>query len=216
MIFAHTLDKVICGEKSQTRRLVKSGESLDSTGNRVTLRNNRTLYEIGKTYAVQPNRGKKAVARIRLTAVRREPVAVISEKDARAEGFTSSEEFLTTWRSIHGQSADLQQEVWVLEFELHTVHTDEFKVLYGHRTPTNRSLDNGYDISSTLTGVSGISLHSGDHPIRGAAKTVSGRLPLPSTGTTISQVSVDTNRPGAKGGRKRPTQRKQKAQSGKH
>ncbi|MBL8157307.1 MAG: hypothetical protein JNM70_24255, partial [Anaerolineae bacterium] len=75
MIFAHTLDKVICGEKWQTRRLVKPGETFDADQRRVLKEGKRTLYEIGKSYAVQPNRGKKAVARIVLTGLRKEQVS---------------------------------------------------------------------------------------------------------------------------------------------
>lgn len=117
MIFAHTLEQVLSGRKQQTRRLIKSGESL---GKNTTIikENGRILYEVGKTYAVQPNRGKKSVTRILMTGIRREQVGDISHADAVAEGFSSREDFLTTWRAIHGQDADLAREVWVFEFKL--------------------------------------------------------------------------------------------------
>ncbi|MBZ0290671.1 MAG: hypothetical protein K8I30_23805 [Anaerolineae bacterium] len=120
MIFAHTLDKVICGEKWQTRRLVKPGETLDSAQIRVSNQSQRTVYEVGKSYAVQPNRGQKAVARILLTGLRREMVLSINDEDARAEGFPSKAEFVAAWQKIHGLKADLSREVWVLEFTLYT------------------------------------------------------------------------------------------------
>lgn len=119
MIFAHTLDQVITGQKRQTRRLVKADEYFEDN-RRITKKGQRTLYEVGKSYAVQPNRGKKAVARILLTNLRKERLDTITDADAKAEGFSSREEFLVTWRAIHGQDADLSREVWVLEFELHT------------------------------------------------------------------------------------------------
>jgi hypothetical protein len=122
MIFAHTIDQILCGEKSQTRRLVKPEESLIvSDGNiQVRGRTGRVMYQTGKTYAVQPGRGKKAVARILLKQIRRETLASITDMDARAEGFSSVEYFFALWRRIHGSHADLRQEVWVLEFELVT------------------------------------------------------------------------------------------------
>ena len=43
-------------------------------------------WQVGRTYAVQPGRGKKAVGRIRITEIRRERVQDISEEDAIAEG----------------------------------------------------------------------------------------------------------------------------------
>ncbi|MCU0464247.1 MAG: hypothetical protein MUF38_06730 [Anaerolineae bacterium] len=117
MIFAHTLEQVLSGQKWQTRRLVKLGESLEK--NRYIIKaNGRVRYEVGKTYAVQPNRGKKSVARILMIGIRRERVGEISHDDAIAEGFRSREDFLNTWRAIHGQDADLSREVWVFEFEL--------------------------------------------------------------------------------------------------
>ncbi len=164
MIFAHTLPQVICGEKWQTRRLVKPGESLDESNRRVRSNNLRTVYEIGKTYAVQPNRGKKAVARIMLTAVRRERVAVISEQDALAEGFTSRDAFIAAWRTIHGKESDLTREVWVLEFRLHTVMADAIQRAYGR--DTNRRTDHSYDVPPSLQRLSGIGLYSGHHTDR--------------------------------------------------
>jgi hypothetical protein len=129
MIFAHTLDKVICGEKWQTRRFANPGDTLIDSNKRVIDSKNRTVYEIGKSYAVQPNRGKKAVARIVLTGLRKESVSSITEEDAQAEGFASRADFLATWRRIYGQNTDLSREVWVLQFRLFAVHDDGLKTL---------------------------------------------------------------------------------------
>lgn len=123
MIFSHTLDLVLSGKKSQTRRIKKPNEYFVHIGRlrRVaakTKTSSRTVYEVGLIYAVQPGRAKKAVAHIRMTGIREEAVGEISEADAIAEGFESREAFFETWRSIHGAKADMQQRVWVLEFEL--------------------------------------------------------------------------------------------------
>jgi hypothetical protein len=119
MIFAHTLDKVLRGEKWQTRRLVKPNEMLVQTDAQPYVKSgSRTVYQVGKSYAVQPGRGQKSVARILLTGLRKEAVNAISPEDALAEGFTSRDEFFATWLNIHGKNADLAQDVWVLEFRL--------------------------------------------------------------------------------------------------
>jgi len=163
MIFAHTLQQVLCGEKSQTRRLVKQEECFDASLGRVVRAGKRTVYKIGKSYSVQPNRGKKGVARIELVNLRKEPVSAITHADALAEGFASRDEFLATWRSIHGQNADLSHEVWVLEFRLHAIVADEIKVLYEQRRATYRSAYYSNDLSTSIEGVSGIGLHSGHY-----------------------------------------------------
>ncbi len=117
MIFAYTLQQVLLGDKRQTRRLIKPGQQLAEDG-RAILNGQRTVYRVGRTYAVQPGRRQKGVARIVLTSLRKERVGAISEADARAEGFPSREAFLAMWRLIHGKDADLNSEVWVFEFEL--------------------------------------------------------------------------------------------------
>lgn len=45
-------------------------------------------YRLGRTYAVQPGRGKKAVGRIRITKIRRERLQEISDEDCKAEGIS--------------------------------------------------------------------------------------------------------------------------------
>lgn len=120
MIFAYTLDKVLLGIKNQTRRPVKSGEIFEDN-RRILKADKRIMYEVGKSYAIQPNRGKKAVARFLLTGLRKEPLDSITQADAHAEGYESREGFFETWRKVHGQNADLSCEVWVFEFELREI-----------------------------------------------------------------------------------------------
>lgn len=155
MIFQHTWQQILAGEKSQTRRLVQEGDSggpeysdegvlLDGRYGCV-LRNGRYLWQVGHhTYAVQPNRGKPSVGRIRLTGIRQERVNEISEADAIAEGVilppcnyvgtcnssrcprhmadANRAAFATLWDSIHSGGAAYWTGpmVWVLEFELST------------------------------------------------------------------------------------------------
>lgn len=124
MIFSHTLELVLSGVKMQSRRLKKPTHHLIVQGDLVrvesiTTRGRRIMYQVGKTYAVQPGRTQKAVAYIRLTGLREETVQDISEADARAEGFESREAFFAAWHTIHGQKAKLTARVWVLTFQLY-------------------------------------------------------------------------------------------------
>lgn len=116
MIFQHTWEKVLSGEKTQTRRLIKSGcheyrsgwDVIRATVDERGLTHTK-LWTVGHTYAVQPGRGKAAVARIRITDIRLEDVRCISVDDLKAEGFArpfnqnseSRWDFLKVWTQMH-------------------------------------------------------------------------------------------------------------------
>lgn len=117
MIFQHTWEKVLSGEKTQTRQLsapyadgfsiagkemigfpngvlsVMHGDKSDEKWN--------VKYQVGKAYSVQPGRGKKAIARIEITDIHYEDVREISDEDVKAEGFDSTTQFLETWTQMH-------------------------------------------------------------------------------------------------------------------
>ena len=123
MIFQHTWQKVLSGQKTQTRRLARDNDRLwtaeveDGTPDKVLWRGSRVKWRTGRSYAVQPGRGKHAVARIRLLDIRYQLLGHVTEAEARAEGFRSLDEFERTWTSIHGR-LKIDQPVWVLEFRL--------------------------------------------------------------------------------------------------
>lgn len=178
MIFAHTLNQVICGEKQQTRRLVKMDETFDFDNQAIVKANSRIVYKVGKSYAVQPNRGKKAVARIVLTAIRKERVGSITDADALNEGFKSRDNFLAAWHIIHGQNADLNREVWVFEFELDSIVEEEIRVLYDAGNAKNEGAHHSEDLSCSIEEISGSGLHRRDHRERRVGSSVSNRLPI--------------------------------------
>ena len=123
MIFRHTWQKVLAGQKTQTRRLARDFDRLwtveqeGKTPQKVLWRGDRVKWRTGRSYAVQPGRGQQAVARIRLLDIRYELLGHISEDEARAEGFASLTDFQNVWRKMHGHY-DRAQPVWVLEFRL--------------------------------------------------------------------------------------------------
>lgn len=102
MIFKpEMVEKILSGEKTVTRRPLKQ---LDR-------------YQPGRDYAVQPGRGKHAVARIRVTFVHEDRLGSITEDDARREGFLSSEAFFDYWDRLYG-FVDYDQAVTRIAFRL--------------------------------------------------------------------------------------------------
>ena len=88
------------GTKAQTRRPVKEdefavnqhdhmlpyppfgGDEIDTVYSAM----GAMKWQVARTYAVQPGRGKKSVGRIRITKIRRERLGDISDEDCFAEG----------------------------------------------------------------------------------------------------------------------------------
>lgn len=120
MIFQHTWEKVLSGEKTQTRRLFKAGDygwmcgysnEIDPTTGRTgfiysSVSNQQdgkiiNRWLVGKTYAIQPGRGMKAVGRIQIIGIRCQDVRKISLVDVRAEGFEARYQFLDVWAAMH-------------------------------------------------------------------------------------------------------------------
>lgn len=126
MIFKYTLANVRSGKKTQTRRLVNATDDMqrneDGSINTV-IRSGRTHWQVGKLYAVQPDYGKKAVAKIEITGLRRENIQSISDTDAVAEGLANREAYLELWQSMHGPHR-FDAEVWVIEFKVAETYVD--------------------------------------------------------------------------------------------
>lgn len=140
MIFAHTWEKVLSGEKTQTRRAVKPthmvtegifispalgrlipGVSVPAVQSDPSWRD---LWHVGHTYALQPGRGKTAVGRVEITEIRYcEQAAAISPEDAIAEGFATPDEFRDVYGRINGAGA-LERPAWAITFKLVTEATN--------------------------------------------------------------------------------------------
>lgn len=106
MIFKPELAaKVLDGTKTMTRRPTRHEDG-------------KCPHRVGKTLAVQPGRGKRHVAHLRVVReTRHEALHEITERDARKEGFANVAEFLAYWRSLYGE-ADPMQPVCVIEFDV--------------------------------------------------------------------------------------------------
>jgi len=216
MIFAHTLENVLASKKTQTRRLVKPGETLHCVrtllGDVATVHipGKRKIYEVGKAYAVQPGRGKKAVAYIQITGLRKERVQDVTRKDARAEGFRSRREFLETWQQIHGKKADLSAEVWVICFELKSIVANEFKTIYERKLPQHEGVDHRHDLPAPLAEVPRTGMHGGNHREGRVGASLSHELQVSAGGKSVSKVPVDSDRTVQSGRGKRQAKGKSK------
>lgn len=142
MIFHGTWQMVLNGPKTQTRRLVKEGERFVPGGcsfDGMVVKSSKKSFaailkwEVGRTYAIQPGRGEKAIGRFLLTRIRRESLRSISFDDACAEIGRSNrsfawygtekgpqELFFELWDSIYpkGFRSKDKPDVWVLGLEV--------------------------------------------------------------------------------------------------
>jgi len=148
-------EKVLSGEKTQTRRLAKKTHSSAPAGSVSILCvkthylskgawRSRTLWAVGRNYAVQPPgepgsnaRGGKEVGRIRIRAMHLENVQDISDEDLIKEGFVCYEDiggavldelqpdherFIENWDDMYKDEPDCKWEdnppVYVIDYKL--------------------------------------------------------------------------------------------------
>jgi len=133
MIFSETIDKVLDSTKTQTRRprkiddigeidicRIANGPRENNTTDLLSVRRSgRLLWEVGRTYAIQPGRSKHSVGRIKITRIRKTILQMISRPDARAEGFKSVKAFNEVWIKLY--PADRYKysiPIYALDFEL--------------------------------------------------------------------------------------------------
>ena len=113
MIFQKTLEHVLAETKVQTSRIWKDDYTFSQDEYERDLPNVvlslkaweagkiRKLYYVGQELAVQPARGSKGVARIRVTELLRADVRDFTHEDIEREGFDSYKLFIDTWTSMH-------------------------------------------------------------------------------------------------------------------
>lgn len=128
MIFSETLPQVLDGTKTQTRRPRKESDKIVMIGicespNTVyasrVIRGGRLLWEVGRTYAVQPGRSKHSVGRIKITRIRSTLLQMINKEDAIAEGFEDTYGFYETWMKLYPRDrARYSTPIYALDFEL--------------------------------------------------------------------------------------------------
>lgn len=115
MIFSPDLaEKIMRGEKTETRR-PRTGEN--PTGKLGGWINNPCRYQPGRTYAVQPGRGKKSIGRIRVLSVLPEVLHEMTDESFRREGFANAQEFQAKWLSLYRRGNWLDP-VWTIRFEV--------------------------------------------------------------------------------------------------
>lgn len=114
MIFKRELiEKILAGEKTVTRRPVRYGNPTRP------LSPYPCRYKVGRTYAIQPGRGKKAVGRIRILSVELQPLSRISGRgEAQREGFAHAVDFLSYWAQLYNKRPGPWEMVHRIEFEL--------------------------------------------------------------------------------------------------
>lgn len=115
MIFRPELVRAItAGRKTVTRRPVRGDEPC--------------RYVAGKTYAVQPGRGRPAILRIAITSVEVGVAGDVTFDEARAEGFRTTDDFKAYWVGLH-DAAWIRRQVALLDAETDLADADKVATL---------------------------------------------------------------------------------------
>src|SRR5258705_10343274 len=125
--FQHTLKALLEGRKMETSRIVKPNEYTWICGERSapwnehgvtklysqviaetqtsTSMRQRTAWEVGKDYAIEPHRGVRSVGRYRVEAIWKQDVRTLTPEQVKAEGFIERYDFWLTWCEMHDKQA---------------------------------------------------------------------------------------------------------------
>lgn len=69
-------------------------------------------YAVGKTYAIQPGRGQRALGRTpRVASIRRQDVRTMTQGDAAASGFDNVYQYLAVWCEMHDPQVTILEVV---------------------------------------------------------------------------------------------------------
>jgi len=103
MLFSHTHEQVLDGSKVLTTRLVAPGDRYETHPIsreivRVMDAGGRVKYEVGKSYAAQPGRGKEAVCRIRIKRILKNRLRDMTNEMVEQEGLP-----LRAWAGVAGE-----------------------------------------------------------------------------------------------------------------
>lgn len=116
--------KLAWREKTQTRRRCTTADIITSdasTGEflKVQRRNKNgrlyTLYQVGAVCPVQIDYRSKSPMSVRITRIRRDQWGAISAKDARAEGFSSRDDFIAYVKALYKDEFSPAALCWALD-----------------------------------------------------------------------------------------------------
>ena len=113
--FQHTLRQLLTGQKTETSRIVKEGQEYAGALPHAiplvyqwdkNINYTRTVWQVGKDYAIQPGRGVKSVGRYRVETIWRQDVRTLTLGQVEAEGFNSLWiGFWEVWCKMHDAPA---------------------------------------------------------------------------------------------------------------
>lgn len=130
--FQHTLKALLEGRKTETSRIIKGnqlwypnlGVVADSNNHGW---NNRTVWAIGKDYAIVPRRGVHSVGRYRVEAIWRQDVRTLTREQAKAEqvgnvpldmGSEWKFNFLQLWTQMHDKKFAFKFDPQIVDYRI--------------------------------------------------------------------------------------------------
>lgn len=144
MIFRETWRNIIADDmgwhdyqiKTETRRPCKRNEFIiflppNNVATIKTLFKNlrsRVKWQVGRTYAIQPGMYQPSIGRIQILHLWREPLTSITRGGAVREGFSSIQDFQSTWIELYGKKGKFSwytnPDVWGICFKVVEVYRD--------------------------------------------------------------------------------------------
>ena len=113
------VEAILAGRKTVTRRPADVYDRRFGPAGDYNLveRRGRVIYGKGRSYAVQPGRGKTGVARIQIDRLALGYLHEMKPSDAVAEGFADLNAFRKAWKAMYGVF-DHDLLVYVIRFRL--------------------------------------------------------------------------------------------------
>lgn len=100
---------------TETCRIVKPGQGawyyFDGRIRSIYTPSHLISYQVGKTYAIQPGRGQKAIGLTPpIESIRRQDVREMTREDAIARGFHCANDYIVVWARMHDPELGLYQD----------------------------------------------------------------------------------------------------------
>jgi hypothetical protein len=129
--FQHTLAALLRGKKTETSRIIRSGERLEdfyydgpnqhvyAANDRLVWATNGSLFD--QTYAIQPRRGQKSIGRFKVEKIWRQDVRTLTVEQLQAEGMPilgGWYHFVQLWAKMHDKAFEFNFDPSAVDYRV--------------------------------------------------------------------------------------------------